>query len=272
MSFAAVIFTDCTELDCSGFPPEVLKISGAPTTPSQLVQSINPATAQAILARAARAANRGAAQPTALFTTTTTTPSHPTSVTVSIPIPPGAASYIDSEDEEASTATPTTDPLAYSSAFKESEFILKQVMKPRITKKGSRTDEELLAFQTDQAIETAQLDTIQMDKIMELQESTADLGPIKTGSHMQNKRMPPTKWPAVRDILHRIMLIARALRIPSDSRKAREMLQQTHEAVIQDQQRGPPFLIRFNQFFNILGIADSEYQHGYSPNHSDSRS
>ena len=50
-------------------------------------------------------------------------------------------------------------------------------MKARITKKGSRTDEELLAFQTDQAIETAQLDTIQMDKIMELQESTADLGP-----------------------------------------------------------------------------------------------
>ena len=39
------------------------------------------------------------------------------------------------------------------------------------------------------------------------------------------------------------------------------MLQQTHEAVIQDQQRGPPFLIRFNQFFNISGIADSEYQH-----------
>ena len=24
---------------------------------------------------------------------------------------------------------------------------------------------------------------------------------------------------------------------------------------------GPPFLIRFNQFFNISGIADSEYQH-----------
>ena len=160
-------------------------------------------------------------------------------------------------------ATTTTDPLAYSSAFKESEFILKQLMKARIRKKGSRTDEELLAFQTDQAlaIETAQLDTIQMDKIMELQESTAELGPIKAGSNMQNKRMPPTKWPAVTDILHRIILIARALRIPSDSRKAREMLQQTHESVIQDQQRGPPFLNRFNQFFNISGIADSEYQH-----------
>ena len=100
---------------------------------------------------------------------------------------------------------------------------MKQVMKARITKKGSRTDEELLAFQTDQVIETAQLDTIQlqMDKIMELQESTAELGPIKAGSHMQNKPMSPTKWPAVHAILHRIILIARALRIPSDSRKAR---------------------------------------------------
>ena len=154
-----------------------------------------------------------------------------------------------------------TDPMAYDSAFKENEFILKQVMKARITKKGSRTDEELLAFQTDQVIETAQLDTIQMDKIMELQASTSELGPIKANSHMQNKRMPAAKWPAVTDILHRIILIARALRIPSDSRKAREMLQQTHEAVVQDQQRGPPFIIRFNQYFNISGIADSEYQH-----------
>ena len=120
MPLAAVIFTDCTELDYSGFPPEVLKLSGAPTTPSQLVQSINPATAQAILARAARAANRGVAQSTALFANTTTTTRHPTPVTVSIPAPSGAAAYSDSEDEEANMATPTTDPLAiaYSSAFK----------------------------------------------------------------------------------------------------------------------------------------------------------
>ena len=55
---------------------------------------------------------------------------------------------------------------------------------------------------------------------MELQAGTADLGPIKAGSHMQNKRMAPEKWPAVKDILHRIILIARALRIPSYSRKA----------------------------------------------------
>ena len=239
VSFAAVIFTNCTELDYTGFPPETLKISGAPATPNQLVQSLNPATAQAILARAARAANRGAATiPTALFPNSTATPSRPTP----IPAPaPTGATYSDSEEEETTMATLPTNPLAYASAFKESEFILKQVMKARITKKGSRTDEELLSFQTDQVIETAQLDTIQMDKIMELQASTADLGPIKANTHMQNKRMAPTKWASITDILHRIILIARALRIPSDSRRAREMLQQTHEDVIQDQQRGPPF-------------------------------
>jgi hypothetical protein len=159
------------------------------------VQSLNPATAQAILDRAARLANRNrGATPTALFTSTAcaSQPNQPIPAAVSTPPHSGAGAHSDSDEEEETMAT-TTDPLAYSSAFKESEFILKQVMKARITKKGSRTDEELLAFQTDQAIETAQLDTIQMDKIMELQESTAELGPIKAGSHMQNKRMPPTK-------------------------------------------------------------------------------
>ena len=262
VSCAALLFT---ELDYSRFPPEVLKISGAPATPTQLLQIITPATAQAVLARAARAANpnRGVKTPTALFATTPTTPTHPTPTPIRAPAPAGTAAYSDNEEDDKTMTTQHTDPLAYSSAFKESEFILKKVMKARITKKGSRTDEELLAFQTDQVIETAQLDTIQMDKIMELQASasTAELGPIKANSHMQNKRMPPTKWPAVTDILYRIILIARALRIPSDSRRAREMLQQTHEAVIQDQQRGPPFLIRFNQFFNSAGTADSEYQH-----------
>ena len=196
---------------------------------TQLLNSITPATRQAVLARAARAAkpNRGVATPAALFSKpNTTTPSHPTPVTVHIPIPSGTTAYSDSEDDEVNMATPTTGPLAHTTAFKENEFILKQVMKARITKKGSRTDEDLLAFQTDQVIETAQLDTIQMDKIMGLQANMAELGPIKAGSHMQNRRMAPTKWPAVQDILHRIILIARALRIPSDSRKAREMLQQ----------------------------------------------
>ena len=46
-------------------------------------------------------------------------------------------------------ATPQGDPLAYSAAFKESEFILKQAMKAGIAKQGARTDEELLSFQTD---------------------------------------------------------------------------------------------------------------------------
>ena len=235
VSFAALIFTNYTELDYSGYPPEVFTISGAPATPTQLLQAITPATAQLVLARAARAnkANRGVAAPapTALFAkTTTTTTSNPNPNP--IPAPTGATADSESDDEYTTMATQSTDPLAYSSAFKESEFILKQVMKARITKKGSRTDEELLAFQTDQVIETAQLDPIQMDKVMELQESQSDLGPINKNSHMQNKRMAPTKWASVTDILHRIILIARALRIPSDSRRAREMLQQTHEDVI----------------------------------------
>ena len=259
MSLAALLFTDYTELGHFGFPLEDLKFSGAPATPTQRLNRITPATAQAVLARAARAAkpNRGVATPTALFPNTNITtqwPSHPTPVTVHIPIPSGATTYIDSEDEEVNMATPTTGPLAYTTAFKESEFILKQVMKARITKKGSRTNDELLAFQTDQVIETAQLGTIQMGKVMELQASTAELGPIKAGSHMQNRRMAPTKWPAMKDILHRIVLIAWALRIPNDSRKVHAIMQQPNADVIQDQQRGPLFLIRFNQFFNISGI------------------
>ena len=70
-------------------------------------------------------------------------------------------------------ATSQADPLTYTTAFKESEFMLKQVMKARITKKRSRTDDELLAFQTDQVIEIAQLNPIQMDKVMELQASNS---------------------------------------------------------------------------------------------------
>ena len=96
-------------------------------------------------------------------------------------------------------------------------------MKARMTKQGTRADEELLAFQTDQVVESAQLNPIQMQKNMELQSSTHDLGPIKANTHMQNKRMAAAKWSATKDILHRIIhgiiLIAQALRIPSDSRK-----------------------------------------------------
>jgi hypothetical protein len=156
--------------------------------------------------------------------------------------------------------TPSDDPLAYKNAFKEGEFILRQAMKARITKQGTRTDDELLAFQTDQVVEAAQLNSIQMQKVMELQTSTHDQGPIKAGTHMQNKRMAPAKWDAVKDILHRIILITRVLRVPSDSRNAREKLQQMHEEIVQDTERGIPFLLRFNQYFDISGIHDTEYQ------------
>ena len=69
------------------------------------------------------------------------------------------------------------------------------------------------------------------------------------------------KWSAAKDTLHMIILIVQALHIPSDSRQAREKIQQTHEDVCQDQERGPPFLIRFNQYVDISGIYDTEYQH-----------
>ena len=73
--------------------------------------------------------------------------------------------------------------------------------------------------------------------------------------------MAPAKWDAVKDILHGIILIARVLRVPSDSRSAREKLQQMHEDIVQGEERGVPFLIRFNQYFDISGIHDKEYQH-----------
>ena len=102
MSFAALIFTDYTELDYSGFPPEVLKISGAPAAPTQQLQSITPATTQSILARAARAANRnrGVAQPTALFTTNTTKSNRDrtTPTPSQAAIPAGATAFSDSEE------------------------------------------------------------------------------------------------------------------------------------------------------------------------------
>ena len=103
VSFAALIITDYTELDYSRFPPEVLNISGAPATPThdQQLQSITPAaTAQAILARAARAANRNrrAAQPTARLTTNTTAPTRPTATPSQAAIPAGATTFSDSEE------------------------------------------------------------------------------------------------------------------------------------------------------------------------------
>ena len=240
----------------SNFPEEQFTISGTPITPTQLLQSLSQATTQAVLARAARAANPNRGVPTQ--------PAAPVPLPVFIPAPVshGAPTYFsDSDDETMAQQTPSDDPLAYKNAFKEGEFILRQAMKARITKQGTRTDDELLAFQTDQVVEAAQLNSIQMQKVMELQTSTHDLGPIKAGTHMQNKRMAPAKWDAVKDILHRIILITRVLRVPSDSRNAREKLKQMHEDIVQDTERGIPFLLRFNQYFDISGIHDTEYQH-----------
>ena len=69
-------------------------------------------------------------------------------------------------------------PLSYKTAFKESEFKLRQATKAGITKQGTRTDDELLAFQTDQVVESTQLNPMQMRQVMGLQTSTHDLGPI----------------------------------------------------------------------------------------------
>ena len=102
----------------------------------------------------------------------------------------------------------TSDPLQYQGAFKEGDFVLRQAMKAKVKKKGTRTSEELLAYQTDQIIETAQLDGIQMQKIMGLQTGTGNLGPIKADTHMRNSRMTPTAWNDIDSILHRIILIA----------------------------------------------------------------
>ena len=139
----------------SNFPEEHFAISGtrAPTTPAQLLQSPSQATARAVLARAARAANpnRGV-----------NTPSGPVAVPVFVPVPapgpaPAGAYFSESEDEDMAQLTMHEDPLSYKTAFKESEFVLRQAMKARTTKQGTRTEEELLAFQTDQVIESAQL-------------------------------------------------------------------------------------------------------------------
>ena len=181
----------------SNFPGEYFTISGTPTTPAQLLQSLSQATTQAVLARANRAANpnRGVATPTAPV---------PAPVFVPVPAPgpaPAGTYFSDSEDEDMAQLTMHEGPLSYKSAFNESEFVLRQAMKARIAQQGTRTEEELLAFQTDLdlVVESAQLNPIQMQKFMELQTSTRDLGPIKANTHMQNKRMAAAKWSATKD-------------------------------------------------------------------------
>ena len=148
----------------SSFPSEVFKISGTPSTPTQILQALSQQTAHQILTRAQTSANpnRGPAPAPAPI---------PAPVFVPAPGPAPAASYSDSEDENMAgmtghEATIHDDPLSYKNAFRESEFVLRQAMKARVTKQGTRSDEELLAFQTDQVVESAKLNAIQMQKIL----------------------------------------------------------------------------------------------------------
>ena len=73
--------------------------------------------------------------------------------------------------------------------------------------------------------------------------------------------MASSKWSAVKDTHHRIIVIAKVLRIASDSRTAREKLQQVHEDIVQGEERGILFFIRFNQHFDTAGIHAPAYQH-----------
>ena len=132
-------------------------------SPSALLNSLNPATAQAILARAARVTSRTRATPAPAARRKLVTPA-PTPIET----PPGTTPATtptgsDSEEEEVTMAQASSDPLQYNGAFKERDFVLKQAMKAKVTKKGTCTSEELRAYQTDQVIETAQ--RIQMQQI-----------------------------------------------------------------------------------------------------------
>ena len=51
------------------------------------------------------------------------------------------------------------------------------------------------------------------------------------------------------------------MREDSDGDDARTKLQTLHEDVCQDQSLGPAFLARFNQYFDIASIHDSEYKY-----------
>ena len=181
--------TDSGKFDTACFAD--FKISNSP---SALLNSLSPATEHAILARAARVTNRNIATPAPATRRKLTAPA-PTPVgTPPGPTPATTPTGSDSEEEEFTMSQASSNPLQYSGAFKESVFVLRQAMKAKVTKKGTRTSEELLAYQTDQVIETAHLDGIQMQKIMELQTGTGNLGPIKAVAHMRNTRMTPTKW------------------------------------------------------------------------------
>ena len=94
-----------------------------------------------------------------------------------------------------------------------------------------------------------------------MQTAGRDVGPIKANSYMQNSRMSARTWDNIDIILHRIIIIAWTLREDRDGDDARTKLQTLHEDVCQDQALGPAFLARFNQYFDIANIHDSEYKY-----------
>ena len=168
-SSGAYNFVGC-DTDSGKFDTACLADFNILNSPSALLNSLNPATAQAVLARAARVMNRSRETP-APAARRKLVPPAPTPIGT----PPGTTPATtptlagsDIEEEDVTMAQASSDPLQYNGAFKQSDFVLKQAMKAKLTRKGTRTSEELLAYQTDQVIETAQLDGIQMHKIMEL--------------------------------------------------------------------------------------------------------
>ena len=102
----------------------------------------------------------------------------------------------------------TINPRVYQGAFQEADFIIKQYTKCKTMKKGSRTDEELLAAQTDEVMETSELTQLQIEKLLDMQTAGRDVGPIKANSYMQNSRMSARTWDNIDSILHRIIIIA----------------------------------------------------------------
>ena len=95
-------------------------------------------------------------------------------------------------------------------------------------KKGSRTEEELLAAQTDEVMETSELTQLQIENLLDMQTAGHDVGPIKANSYMQNVRMSARTWDNIDTILHRIIIIAWTLREDSDGDDARTKLQTLH--------------------------------------------
>ena len=141
-----VLSTDTCNLEfqCISLPSEFLTISGA-QTPLGKVQALPPATAQAILARAQRVANRAAANNTTATPAAATPAPKPVALFAAhIPAPVGAptATNESSDEEEANTkmasiSRDAINPRVYQGAFKEASYIIKQYTKAKTMKNGS---------------------------------------------------------------------------------------------------------------------------------------